>query len=315
MLKSDLGALSPKAKLSDRKKVRTIAPLNLIFKDLQTKYDNRNFLFSDPVQFIHKYPNPNDQELVGLISSLFSYGDAKQIIKTLNQVLFPLGANPFKNIQMIDFNSHWNGFYYRFHTEHHLRVLLRVIQECLNEFGTLGLFYQSFANKKSLNNSKNFLEHVLESSSQWFHERIKNHLKSTDQTGLWRGLRFLFNLPSTGGACKRHLMYFRWMTRQDNIDLGLWSSWIKPAQLFIPVDTHIGRISYYLNLRKGAENRPPNWKMSCEITKNLRRLNPDDPVSYDFGLTRLGILDICQKKYSESICSECPVALGCRYTK
>ena len=114
---------------------------------------------------------------------------------------------------------------------------------------------------------------------------------------------FLFPAPSSGSACKRLCMMLRWLVRPaDGIDLGLWDG-VSPAQLIIPVDTHISRISRYLGLtgRKAAD-----WRMAQEITASLRGFDPADPVKYDFSLAHLGISDGCDGK-DVSRCLTCPI--------
>ena len=127
-------------------------------------------------------------------------------------------------------------------------------------------------------------------------------------------MRFLFNAPDDGSACKRMSMYLKWMIRKDQIDLGIWK-WLSSDQLVIPADTHIARLSYYLGLRGGRINGSPNWKMALEVTQALKQLNPLDPVCYDFAITRLGILGLCKKKYFKSICEKCPVEPACRFSQ
>ena len=88
-------------------------------------------------------------------------------------------------------------------------------------------------------------------------------------------------------------MMLRWVVRRaDGIDLGLWSG-VSPAQLIIPVDTHISRICRYLGLTR---RRGSDWRMAQEITAALRLFDPDDPVKYDFPLAHLGISDGCDGK-------------------
>jgi uncharacterized protein (TIGR02757 family) len=101
---------------------------------------------------------------------------------------------------------------------------------------------------------------------------------------------FLFPAPLAGSACKRLCMFLRWVVRPaDGIDLGIWHG-VTPAQLVIPVDTHISRICSYLGFtgRSSAD-----WRMAQEITAALRRLDPADPVKYDFSLAHLGISEGC----------------------
>jgi uncharacterized protein (TIGR02757 family) len=102
-------------------------------------------------------------------------------------------------------------------------------------------------------------------------------------------------------------MMLRWVVRPaDGIDLGLWSG-IAPAQLVIPVDTHVCRISRYLGLtsRKAAD-----WRMAQEITTVLRTFDPADPVKYDFSLAHLGISEGCNGK-DMSRCTSCPIVGIC----
>jgi len=118
---------------------------------------------------------------------------------------------------------------------------------------------------------------------------------------------FLFPAPASGSACKRLCMMLRWLVRPaDGIDLGLWNG-VSPAQLIIPVDTHVSRISRYLGLtgRKAAD-----WRMAQEITAALRTFDPADPVKYDFSLAHLGISDGCDGK-DPSRCISCPIVEIC----
>jgi uncharacterized protein DUF2400 len=102
-------------------------------------------------------------------------------------------------------------------------------------------------------------------------------------------VRFFFSSPAAGSPCKRLNMFLRWMVRgPDGIDLGLWK-FVPPSKLVIPLDTHIFRIARGLRLTR---RRTANWKAAREITDHLKILDPEDPVRYDFALTRPGILKL-----------------------
>jgi uncharacterized protein (TIGR02757 family) len=104
-----------------------------------------------------------------------------------------------------------------------------------------------------------------------------------------RGFDFLVPSPESGCACKRMAMYLRWMVRPDDgIDMGVWKS-VPPSALVIPVDTHIAAIARELRLtgRKTAD-----WRMAEEITARLRRIDPFDPVRFDFSLCRTGMVSV-----------------------
>jgi uncharacterized protein (TIGR02757 family) len=84
-------------------------------------------------------------------------------------------------------------------------------------------------------------------------------------------------------------MYLRWMVRRDEmgVDFGLWKS-IKPAQLSCPLDLHSGRVARKLGL---LSRKQDDWKAVCELTNNLKQLDPNDPVKYDLALFSLGVYE------------------------
>ena len=81
-------------------------------------------------------------------------------------------------------------------------------------------------------------------------------------------------------SSKRLNLFFRWMVRRDGIDLGLWEK-VSPANLIIPLDTHIGKVAYQL---RWISTPSLSWKKAEEITNILKKFDPDDPVRYDFSL-------------------------------
>jgi uncharacterized protein (TIGR02757 family) len=93
--------------------------------------------------------------------------------------------------------------------------------------------------------------------------------------------------PERKSACKRLNMYLRWMVRNDNkgVDFGIWES-ISPAQLICPCDVHVERVARKLRLIK---RKQMDWLTAVELTDNLRKLDPSDPVKYDFALFGLGL--------------------------
>jgi len=103
------------------------------------------------------------------------------------------------------------------------------------------------------------------------------------------GVCYFFPRPSAGSACKRLNLFLRWMVRRDELDLGVWSR-IPPAKLVVPLDTHVIRVGRCLQLTRYTS---PGWAMARDITASLRRLDPEDPVKYDFSLCHLGMMNAC----------------------
>jgi len=103
------------------------------------------------------------------------------------------------------------------------------------------------------------------------------------------GVCYFFPRPAAGSACKRLNLFLRWMVRKDAIDMGIWTT-VSPARLVVPLDTHVIRLGRCLRLTRYTS---PGWKMAAEITASLRKLNPMDPVRYDFSLCHVGMMNAC----------------------
>jgi uncharacterized protein (TIGR02757 family) len=122
-----------------------------------------------------------------------------------------------------------------------------------------------------------------------------------------RSLRHLVPDPRAGSACKRQLLYLRWMVRPaDGVDLGLWP--LSPAQLIVPVDTHVHRIAKNLDLTRRND---ASWRTAEEITAALREMDPHDPVRYDFALCHLGVSRACPSRRDSDKCAACVLKPVC----
>jgi uncharacterized protein (TIGR02757 family) len=94
----------------------------------------------------------------------------------------------------------------------------------------------------------------------------------------------------------------------DAIDFGVWKR-VRPSELVIPLDTHIARLGSWLGL---TSRRTHGWAMAEEITESLRRLDPEDPVRYDFALCHYGMSGACPVRPVKANCAKCPLRSECR---
>jgi uncharacterized protein (TIGR02757 family) len=146
-----------------------------------------------------------------------------------------------------------------------------------------------------------------------FYRELRSRAGGRTGTPMPHGLRFLLPLPGDGAACKRAHLYLRWMVRRDGFDLGLWASpRLAPSRLLLPLDTHVHRIAGYLGLTR---RRSPDLLAAREATGWLARIDAADPVSFDWALSRLGILAECVRDPSRSRCDVCRVRPACRVAK
>ena len=91
--------------------------------------------------------------------------------------------------------------------------------------------------------------------------------------------------PRNGGAMKRMCMLLRWMVRKSVVDIGIWK-FMKPSELYIPLDVHVGNISRQTGLLTRKAN---DFKAVIELTENLKKYCPEDPIKYDFALFGYGV--------------------------
>jgi uncharacterized protein (TIGR02757 family) len=274
-------------------------PKQLLDYALST-FHHKDYLGHDPVVFINqkwRKGNPrHNQEIVGLVSALFAYGRVQIILKNQNQIWSAVRDQfeaPLTVVQSLNnpgfqkrLLKELGGFSHRFHKFPDLLLLLKLIHYSYNKYGSIAGHFKHFfsdthdsierASIQLLGEWKNILPQLSPSTPPYF-----SHLLSS---------------PEDKSACKRWCLFLRWMVRKDEIDLGVWNKEIpelKPRHLIIPLDVHLGRISKELKL---THRKNTDWKSSLEVTRALRKLDPVDPIKFDFALTRLGIFSTLHKK-------------------
>lgn len=245
--------------------LRTDTCIKTLMDELAQRYETEDFIKDDPVQFPHRYAKAEDIEIAGFIASIFAYGNRKAFIGKLNTLFALMGESPYQYI--IAGNFELNGFNYRFMKEEDIVAIFRVLNKLYCEDGGLaGLFSRAVQ-------SEDLMQYVCD----YFYEN------AGEQAG--DGFYFAIPNPAKGGAMKRMWMYLRWMVRKSVVDLGVWK-FISPAQLCIPMDVHVARISRELGILKRNSN---DKKAVAELTAFLKTLDPQDPVKYDFALFGYGV--------------------------
>ena len=265
-----------------------------------------SFLYSDPLKYLHLYKKPEDQEIVGMIASSLAYGRVDRIFKSVESVLAIMGESPAAYVRAFNPSRDsvsFDGFIHRFNKGEDVACLIWFMKQVLHEYGSIGALFKTGFNKEDSNVSKAlaaFVSNILSLDSSPFYGSAQLPPKA--------GVRYFFPSPKKGSACKRLCLYLRWMVRKsDGLDFGIWD-FIPPGKLVVPLDTHIARLSRQLGL---TSLKSPGWKMALEISDNLKKLDPDDPLKYDFALCRLGILDLCPQKRDEAKCAHCDISEIC----
>ena len=238
-------------------------------ESIYLQYNQREYVDPDPLLFLYDYPEKQNREIAGFVAACLAYGRVEQIMKTVSHVLGKLEPSPFEylmNRKKKDIENDFKGFQYRFAKDTHLASLLWGIRQALNRFDSLeNCFYQGWSP-----DDETILPGLVYFSQQIDKKNKAGHLLAD---------------PQKKSACKRSLLYLRWMVRKDRVDPGGWDK-IKPCQLIVPVDTHMHKIGRMFGFTK---RKSSDMKTALEITRGFKKFASEDPVKYDFCLTRFGI--------------------------
>ncbi|MCX2719494.1 TIGR02757 family protein [Lentiprolixibacter aurantiacus] len=237
------------------------------------QYNTPEFLETDPICIPHRFDKKEDIEISGFLTATIAWGNRKSIIKNARQIT-----------ELIDLAPH---DFVMGHTENDLKSLDSFVHRTFN--GTdLAFFVTALRHLYSNHNGlegvftryaeKNSLQSAITAFKGHFFE-LKHPLRTTKH----------ISDPARGSAAKRINMFLRWMVRKDpqEVDFGLWKG-ISPAALSCPLDVHSGNVARKLGLLKRKQN---DARAVLELDLNLRKLDPEDPVKYDFALFGLGVFE------------------------
>ncbi|MDA3810645.1 MAG: TIGR02757 family protein [Spirochaetaceae bacterium] len=239
----------------------------LILEDTYKKFLHRDFVKPDPLQFLYEYTDIKDREIVGLLASSLALGRVNSIIQVITQVLRKL-PSPYENLKVLSNENIldlFDGFKYRFYSQKDLGDLLQAIKRVIGKYGSLNNCFLAGYNES---------DKTILPALAYFVNSLNGTVK----------LKMLAD-PTKNSACKRLQLYLRWMIRHDDIDPGGWEG-VPRSKLIIPLDTHIYKISKMFQLTSRNDG---GMKTALEITENLKKYDREDPIRFDFSLTRPGI--------------------------
>jgi uncharacterized protein (TIGR02757 family) len=238
------------------------------------KYNQPDFISNDPICLPHLFTKKQDIEIIGFWVAILAWGNRTTIIKKGRELLNLMDNSPH------DFVLH--------HQENDLKRFLNFKHRTFNATDTLYFIdffkrhYQKFdslerAFIQDIDNEDFMMEKALNSFQKYFCDSIDFPLRT---------LKHIAS-PARNSACKRINMFLRWMVRKDDkgVDFGIWEN-IKPAHLICPCDVHVERLARKFGL---ITRKSMDWQTALELTENLRKFDPQDPVKYDFALFGLGV--------------------------
>ena len=241
--------------------------------EMVVKYNNPQFIVSDPVSIPHLYDLKEDIEISGFLAATIAWGNRTVILRNGFKLMEFMGNSPYDFVMnhREDHLTLLEGFVHRTFNHVDLIYFIKALKNIyLNHGGLEPLFARSVTEFSTQPAISNFRKEFFGQSDPG---RTAKHISD----------------PANNSAAKRLNMYLRWLVRSDNkgVDFGLWKS-ISPHQLSCPLDVHSGNVARKLGLLTRSQN---DSKAVAELDANLREMDKYDPVKYDFALFGLGVFE------------------------
>ena len=274
-------------------------------RELDRLYESFNVENSatDPIQIVRRFDRDDDREAVAFCAASLAFGRVASVLQSIERLVAIMGPRPADYVRRFDPDREgvkFAGLVHRWTRERDLVALLWILRQMLDGFGSIeGFFLEGY------DPSAPDLSAALDSFSA--------RAMALDLTAAYGrvpkrpGVGYFFPRPSKGSACKRLNLFLRWMVRRDALDLGVWTR-VPASKLVVPLDTHVIRVGRCLQL---TTYRSPGWKMASDITASLARIDPEDPVRYDFSLCHLGMMNACGFSRAQAD-AQCPLRGVCR---
>jgi uncharacterized protein (TIGR02757 family) len=247
---------------------KSLVDLKALLDQKADQYNSPGFISLDPVSIPHRYSLRQDIEIAGFFAATLAWGQRQTIIRNCMKLMELMDDAPHSFITQHRSSdlARFQGFCHRTFNNTDLGYFIRFLSWYYEKHDTLETAFAGESAEEALSRF-----HTLFFSLDGFPLRTRKHVST----------------PSRGSACKRLNMYLRWMVRSDDrgVDFGLWKN-IPPSQLVCPCDVHVERVARKLKLIK---RKQVGWATAVELTENLRKLDPNDPVRYDFALFGLGL--------------------------
>jgi uncharacterized protein (TIGR02757 family) len=258
---------------------------------------------TDPIQIVRRFQRDDDREIVGFIAAALAFGRVSSVLQSIERVLAVMGPEPSAYVRRFDARRDgpaFAGIVHRWTREADIVAMLWLLRQMIDRSGSVeGFFLEGYdAGAEDIAGAlDSFSTRAMALDLKAAYGRVPKR----------PGVCYFFPRPSAGSGCKRLNLFLRWMVRRDALDLGVWRR-VSPAKLIVPLDTHVIRVGRCLRLTTYTS---PGWRMARDITASLRRLDPHDPVKYDFSVCHLGMMNACGFSRPQGD-AQCPLRGVCR---
>ena len=235
-------------------------------------YNQPAFIKDDPVSIPHLFTKQQDIEIAAFFAAIFAWGNRITIINKSKELMQMMNMQPYKFCVNADLIGLKKLLEFKHRTFNPTDVLYFVdfLQHHYQHNNSLEAAFTKWGND---------IEQMLVGFHHYFFSLEDAPLRTRKHIAT----------PEKKSNCKRLNMFLRWMVRHDNkgVDFGLWKN-IQPSQLICPVDVHVARVARRFGL---LQRKQTDWNAAVELTNELKKLDADDPVKYDFALFGLGVME------------------------
>lgn len=261
-----------------------VASLDALHDYLDTlvdRYEGPGFIEDDPISIPHAFDDPRDQEVIGFYAALLAWGRRDVMLRKLEELCERMEYAPYRFVRTFDPErdaAALEGFVHRTFQPIDALWLTNNLGTVLDRYETVEQFFAAHRPDDSDSSGTSPVAPMLQDVSTTL---------LTINDGTPQRLRKHLARPEAGSACKRLNMYLRWMVRPGPVDLNLWTC-LKPADLMLPVDVHVGRQARALGLLSRKTN---DWKAVRRLTTICQQFCASDPARYDFAFFGIGAQD------------------------
>jgi uncharacterized protein (TIGR02757 family) len=249
--------------------------LTAFLNEKHDQYNRPAFIQDDPIYIPHQFSQPENREIAGFLTASIAWGQRPVIIKNARRLMDMMGYNPYEFLMTATdklFLKVSEKFVHRTFNGIDLHFFLTSLRNIYIKHGGLkNVFEQGWRNGHNVANALVHFREVFFTTN--YPPRTQKHVSDI----------------SKGASAKRLNMFLRWMVRDDDrgVDFGLWQQ-IPMKDLYLPLDVHTGTVARKLGL---LHRKQSDWKAVVEVTENLRKMDPEDPVKYDFALFGMGMYE------------------------
>jgi uncharacterized protein (TIGR02757 family) len=252
----------------------SISELKSFLDEKYAQFNVSAFIDDDPVSIPHRYSKRADIEIAAFLTATISWGNRKAIIKSASRMMELMDDSPYDFVMNFSTQDEKTikGFVHRTFNADDFAVFLKALRDMYEEHDSMeSCFSDSIAEHGKTS-------YAISDFKQRFFSiphavRAEKHVSD----------------PLSGSSAKRLNMFLRWMVRKDKnaVDFGIWKR-ISPAHLSIPLDVHSGNVARHLGMLMRKQN---DARAVEELDEVLRKLDPSDPVKYDYALFGLGAIE------------------------